>query len=331
MDRFTIKLFLEDKASDCIDMTLPHWRNMRPGTRDWENALIGNVRMFEEHWPDKEHYWQGSPEKLRQFAHDSLEYSQICQNLSTQTSSIRNNLLNMSEKIQLFGSSVISVINSSSAGTDTGNLNQDQIDQFDSSLLSVEDIRCVQSFESYMEALKESITNSLVEVSSYQNKVSELKALVVNKIRPTVDGALAFSYPFITALINECRTGIDAAKKDGNTAAQTSLEENEHACLVARRASAYSSTEERHSSLCYDFLLTAFIELSDSISRVQPALSKFEMLWIDTVSFIQNAKTNADTIQTIKMLKVFKTRMQKIINDWNSVKALLGDQPVAIQ
>lgn len=60
------------------------------------------------------------------------------------------------------------------------------------------------------------------------------------------------------------------------------------------------------------------------MARVDPAIVKFEKLWIETSSFIQNAQRNTDQITNIKMLKVFKVTMQNIMNDWASVKVLLG-------
>jgi hypothetical protein len=235
----------------------------------------------------------------------------------------------MAENIQRFGNSVIEVIDGTSAGINTQNFTQAQIDAFDSSLLSVDDVSCVQSFSSYMDALRESISSSLNDVSTFQNKVSALKFLLANSVRPAVDGALDFSFPDTTSSINNARKMIEEAKNNGTPAEYAvSMEKS---LLDSRRAQASENHAEVASPLVFGNLLIVFLEISESISRVQPALSKFETLWIETCSFIQNSKTNADTIQDIKMLKVFKTRMKRIMDDWSNVKVTLGAQPVAIQ
>jgi hypothetical protein len=159
--------------------------------------------------------------------------------------------------------------------------------------------------------------------------VSKLKFLLANNVRPNVEGALAFSYPRETSSINDARTRIEEGKKNGISIEKALFEEKMF--LDLRNALAKAKHEEVSSPLIFGHLLMAFLELSESISRVQPALSKFELLWIETSSFILNSKDNVNTIKDIKMLKVFRVRMKKIMEDWNNVKTTLGAQPVIRQ
>ncbi|POA68950.1 hypothetical protein C1884_08815, partial [Pseudomonas sp. GW460-R15] len=205
MDSLTISLFLENRASDCIVTKWSSWDRANRIHGGLDKAIINSVNWFEECWPHLPHYWTGNHDKLQQFAQDTIEYSEKCQEISAKSLTVRNSLLTMAEKIQLFGDSVIKAIDSTSAGTRTDNLTQAQIEQFDSSLLNIEDTSCVQSFSSYMEALQESVSTSLAEVSTFQNKISELKFFLVNKVRPVVDGALEFSFPDITMRIKHIR------------------------------------------------------------------------------------------------------------------------------
>jgi len=328
MDSSTINLFLEEEASTCLDTKWSYWALIED-SEGWLCALLGSVSWFEECWPHLPHYWSGDSKKLEQFALDTITYSNTRKYLGAETLAVRSKLLNIAENIQLFGDSVIKAIDGTSAGTNTQNLSQAQIDDFNSSLLSIEDSGCVQSFSSHMDALRESISGALDDVSTFQSKVSKLKFLLANNVRPNVEGALAFSYPRETSSINDARTRIEEGKKNGISIEKALFEEKMF--LDLRNALAKAKHEEVSSPLIFGHLLMAFLELSESISRVQPALSKFELLWIETSSFILNSKDNVNTIKDIKMLKVFRVRMKKIMEDWNNVKTTLGAQPVIRQ
>lgn len=328
MDSSTINLFLEEEMSICLNTNLSYWRIIE-NSRGWHNTLLGSFNSFEKCWPQLPHYWSGDHKKLEQFANDTATYSDARKYLGTETLAVRSKLLNIEENIQLFGASVIKVIDGTSASTNTQNLSQAQIDDFNSTLLSIEDAGCVQSFSSHMDALRESISSALDDVSEFQSKISELKFLLANSVRPAIDGALAFSYPFLTSVINSARTVIEEGKNNG-----TSIEEalyHEKNFVSTRNDLGKRNLAEVKSPLDFGDLLRVFLEISESISRVQPALSKFEILWIDTRSFILNSKDNVDTIKDIKMLKVFRVRMKKIMKDWSDVKKTLGDQPMIMQ
>lgn len=317
MDSATMDLFLEGEESACLFGGFGYWELVEH-PENWKATLLEAVSFFEERAPFEPHYWSGDIRKLEQFADDTATYLNTGKYLSAETLAVRSNLLNIAEKIQLFGISVIRAIDGTPAGTSTQNLSQAQIDVFDSSLLSIEDIGCVQNFSSHMDALRYSISSAMDEVSTFQSKISELKVLLANSVRPTVDGALAsINHPYY---IGNAPPGIMESinEPSANPRRFITLDASQRAAL-------------RFSPLLFNNIVETFEQLSQALSRLQPGLSKFEILWIETCSFIQNSKTNADTIKDIRMLKVFRVRMKKIIEDWSDVQKTLGAQPVIMQ
>ncbi|WP_339560461.1 hypothetical protein [Pseudomonas sp. EA_65y_Pfl1_P113] len=329
VDKLTIDLFLVENSSNCLKPKWNYWSVIEAMNDGWEATLLDAVKWFEERWPGKSHYWSGDQKKLEQFAKDLNTYAESYDDLDVETLAVRNDLLIIAEKINLFGDSVIKVIDNTSAGTNTQNFTQAQIDALDASLLSVNDCAGVLSFSSYMDALSNATSNAVDQVSAYQKKISDLKLLLANNVRPTVDGALALCGKTVNNVLNNARTVIHDANKNGTSSSVALTLEKMYSDLQDAVDSDYYYPDP--SPLSYNNVLEAFIELSESLSLVQPALSQFELLWIETHSFILNSKQNADTIQTVKMLKVFRTRMQKIMNDWSNVKTLLGAQPIPLQ
>jgi len=325
MDNSTIGLFLEDNTSQCLSNRL-FWDSIQ-SIDGWAATLRESINWHEECFPDIPHYWSNDSEKLEKLIQDFTIYSDTRKHLANETLNIRNMLLTMAESIQLFGNSVINVIDSTAAGTNTKNFTQAQVDQFDSSLLNIEDSARVQSFSSHMDSLRDATSSALETVSTFQSKISDLKLLLVNSLRPAVDGALFFNNPELVTFTKEVRERVDIMKI--NNTSQDEILRTEK--LYSSSLTTLVASARGPSPLAFYRLKFFFMSLSASIFRVQPALSKFEVLWIETRSFIKNSKENADTIQNVRMLKVFKTRMQKIITDWNNVKLTLGAQPTAIE
>ncbi|WP_339560462.1 hypothetical protein [Pseudomonas sp. EA_65y_Pfl1_P113] len=327
MDASVITLFLDESSSKCISSE-NFFLDEISNSGGWKYVLLDAVDWHNKTWSNQPHYWTGHQNKREQFAENAETYSALREHLSEETFSVRGKLLHIAENLQLFGSSAIELIDSSSAGTNTQNFTQAQIDSLDSSLLSVEDCSCVQSFSSHMDALYTTTSSALEDVAIFQNKVSECKLLLANNVRPTIEAVLAFNCPTAEDFYKNTRTAIDNANLNG-TSEYLAL------TLEGMYLDLQTALEYQHmlppSPLHFNGLLETFMKFSENICRVLPALSKFEVLWIETLSFIKNSKENAENIQTVKMLKVFRTRMQKIMNDWNNVKALLGAQPIPLQ
>lgn len=328
MDSLTVDLFLEDNSSKFLRSDWNYWNQFYPNNSPTTQEIVD---WIEEGSPSPNNYWSGDSQKLERFADDFVTYANSRNYIFTQTLNLRSNLLKIADNIHLFGNSVMTVIAGTSAGTNTQNLTQADIDALDSSLLSIEDCACVQSFSSYMDALLQTTSSALNDVSTFQNKISELKLLITNNLQPTTMGVLARFAPTKFVLDN-ASSAIEVAKKNGSPAILEHCFTKMYEDLRNARDSFYLYIE----SMTFDDIsrsnfLAEMIDLSESISIVQPSLSKFEILWIETHSFILNSKQNAETIQDVKMLKVFRTRMQKIMNDWSNVKTLLSAQPIPLQ
>lgn len=320
MDSSTIALFLESGSTRFMSSRYNHW-DPTAYEQIFEDRLLQSIQLYDRYPDIPPHYWSNAEGRLKQFIKDIGTYASTREELFEETLTIRKNLLTIATNIQLFGNSVITVIDSTAADTQTQNLTQTQIAEFDSSLLSPQDTGCVQSISSYIGALRDTTSSALENVSNFQKKVSDLKVHLANNVRPVTDGVLTFHYPDSGPRLISCLEEI----------AKNPTDEGLQEKYLTERSFIVGPLATPQISPLTQFLLLTLIDLSESVTSVQPALSKFELLWIDTCSFIKNSKDNADTINNVKMLKVFKARMQKIVKDWNSVKSNLGDQPVALE
>jgi hypothetical protein len=328
MDSLTIDLFLEDNSSKFLRSGWNYWNLFHPDNSPTTQGIVNWVEMGS---PSPNNYWSGDSQKLERFADDFVTYANSRNYIFTQTLNLRSNLLKIADNIHLFGNSVMTVIAGTSAGTYTQNLTQADIDALDSSLLSIEDCACVQSFSSHMDALLQTTSSALNDVSTFQNKISELKLLITNNLQPTTMGVLALFAP-TKFVLDKASSAIEVAKKNGSPAILEHYFTKMYEDLRKAQASFYYPHAPMElEAISYLSFLNEMIDLSESISIVQPSLSKFEILWIETHSFILNSKQNAEAIQDVKMLKVFRTRMQKIMNDWSNVKTLLGAQSIPLQ
>lgn len=325
MDSLTINLFLEDHTADFLSPALSKWFERNGG---WDVDINNDLDRFEDNYRDRPHYWTRNGGKFMQFVIDAKAFVSARNYLSTETLVVRSQLVEIADNIKLFGDSVITIIDTSSAGTNIQNFTQQQIDQLDSSLLGVEDCACVQSFSSHMDALHKATLSALDKVSTFQKKIADLKRMISNSLRPNVEGALTFNDPLLQNFFDNAHIVIDDGNKNGNPQITASSLKTMYTKIYNTISSA--DYIQPLSPLSYG-CLRPFLELSEAIFRIQPALSKFEILWIETHSFILNSKQNVDTIQDVKMLKVFRTRMQKIMNDWSNVKTLLGAHPIPLQ
>ncbi|WP_339517899.1 hypothetical protein [Pseudomonas proteolytica] len=320
MDRLTIDLFFEDGTSSCLSPRWRHWNRIMQ-KRSFHSILFSDIANYERYNPNTPHYWSNDRDRLEQFARNVEFYIVTRKELSQETLSTRKNLLFIANNIQLFGDSVIKVIDSTEAGMNMQSFTQAQIAELNSSILSIQDASQVQNLSNYIQALQDTTSSALEDVSKFQKKVSDLKVLLANDVRPVINAALATS---LHGLAPNLTNLMDAIVKNPKDTELKSHYSNLRFIIGKFGVSAHSSPIAGH-------ILEMFLDLSESLSVVQPALSKFEVLWIDTCSLIRNSKENADTINNVKMLKVFRTRMQKIMNDWNGVKSNLGDQPVALE
>ena len=329
MDISTLGLFFENNSYCALSSRWSYWGDIQASSAR-EKTAQNNCQWIESLYPSPNNYWSGDLKKQEQYAADLSDYSHTRDELSIETIDIRNKLLNIADNIELFGKSVVDMIAGASANTNTQNLTQTQIDAISTTLLSIEDCARVQSFSTIMDALRQTTSAAQDDVTTFHNKISKLKNLLANNVQPTVEGILQRGIKEQKNQLDNARTAIEEAKKHGTT---VNTERYLHDAYEKVRKSLQfiQNNSLNLETTIYVIFLRNHVDLAESIALVQPKLSTFEVIWIETCSFILNSKQNADGIKDVKSLRVFKTRMEKIMKDWSDVKMLLGTQPVLLQ
>lgn len=325
MDAATVTLFFRDPKLTAFNRNQPDF--LVHYNEQIEFAYIKDPYIaFEENYGDVPHYWKGKGAELDRFIKNAIRFHRDGDAIAERSLLVRSEIIDIANNVQRFGESVISIINNTSAETKrVDHLSQFEIDQFDASLLSVEDICQRNSLSSHMEALQTTTSTAFNRVSAFQNTVSEFKHFVVNDLRPYVEGPINQAFPKTAPLLEAVREEIRQATKEENTEKLIEAESREKLLLEQREEEASPRNHTRIMSPLISLVVCGwYLGLSESVARADPAIVKFEKLWIETSSFIQNAQRNTDQITNIKMLKVFKVTMQNIMNDWASVKVLLG-------
>lgn len=329
MDISTLGLFFENNSYCALSSRWSYWGDIQASSAR-EKTAQKTRKWIEFTYPSPDNYWSGDLKKQEQYAADLSDYSHTREELAIETIDIRNKLLNIADNIELFGKSVVDMIAGASANTNTQNLTQTQLDAISTTLLSIEDCARVQSFATIMDALRQTTSAAQDDVTIFQKKVSNFKFLLANSVQPTVEGILEKLFKSENNELDNARIAIEEAKKHGTT---VNTEHYLHTAYENLRELLHTFIEfsANTETTLYSYFLLKHVDLAESIALVQPALSKFEVLWIETRSFILNSKQNADDIKDVKSLRVFKTRMEKIMKDWSDVKMLLGTQPVLLQ